>query len=100
MLYKSVFTYPQFEVERNSDKCIVCGCCVQQCTYDATLFLPYKKKVVNDNFKCVGCKRCESLCPTGAIKIKRVQNEFKENAYWTSRTIRDIYKQAEQGGVI
>ncbi len=100
MLYKSVFTYPQFEVERDYEKCIVCGCCVQQCTYDATLFLPYKRKVVNDNLKCVGCKRCEALCPTGAIRINRVQNEFKENAYWTSRTIRDIYKQADQGGAI
>ncbi len=100
MLYKSLSSFPVFEVERDYDKCIVCGCCVQQCTFDATYYLPYAKKVITDEHKCVGCKRCEAMCPTGAIKVRAVTNEFKHNAYWDARTIRDIYKQADQGGVI
>ncbi len=36
MLYDSVFVFPNFEVERDYDKCIVCKACVQQCTFDAT----------------------------------------------------------------
>jgi len=100
MLYESIFSFPNFEVERDEDKCIVCKACVQQCTFDATFYMPHRKKVITIDTKCVGCRRCEAICPTGAIKIRRYQGEFKENAYWTPRDIKDIYKQADQGGVI
>jgi glutamate synthase domain-containing protein 2 len=48
----------------------------------------------------VGCHFCETLCPTQAITIARNPAEFKLNANWTARVIKDITKQAETGGVL
>ena len=48
----------------------------------------------------MGCHRCESLCPTGALKIKERQFQFKLNYNWTRDHLRNIYKQADSGGVI
>jgi len=56
--------------------------------------------VYSDNQDCIGCHRCESLCPTNAIKIKKREPEFKDNYNWTAEQMKNIYKQADQGGVL
>jgi len=55
---------------------------------------------VADDSKCVNCHRCVVLCPTRALTIRRNPLEFKENALWTASAIREIYKQAETGGIL
>jgi len=56
--------------------------------------------MIADESKCVDCHRCVSLCPTKALKIIKNKNEFRENANWQSSLIKEIYKQAESGGVL
>jgi glutamate synthase domain-containing protein 2 len=41
-----------------------------------------------------------TLCPTNALTVRQTPLEFRDNGNWTSRAIRDIFKQAETGGVL
>ncbi len=92
--------YPDFFIERNKDKCINCKICVRECTYGAHIWDEKKKILKEDHSKCVGCHRCEATCPTGAIIIKKHPSSFREHANWTPFFIKNIYKQADQGGVL
>jgi glutamate synthase domain-containing protein 2 len=56
--------------------------------------------MVCDDSKCVNCHRCVSLCPTRALKIVKSGNTYKENKNWTGKTINEVYRQAESGGVL
>lgn len=56
--------------------------------------------MLSDESKCVNCHRCVSLCPTRALKIRKNTNEFRENANWSASTIKEIYRQANSGGVL
>jgi glutamate synthase domain-containing protein 2 len=49
---------------------------------------------------CVNCHRCVSICPTRALKIVKTDNTFRENNNWKVDIIKDIYRQAESGGVL
>lgn len=90
----------EFDINRDNDKCIHCEVCVRQCSNDAHEFDEDAKIVSSDNTSCVGCHRCESLCPTGAIKITAKEPEFKSNYNWSPSHIKNIYKQADSGGVL
>lgn len=93
------FWYPEFEVIRNRDRCIGCGVCVQECANGVHLWDPEKGLSVDES-KCVNCQRCVCLCPTRALKIVRTDCRLRANANWTEDTVREIYKQAESGGVL
>jgi glutamate synthase domain-containing protein 2 len=56
--------------------------------------------MVCDDAKCVNCHRCVALCPTRALKIVKSGNTYKENANWPGRTINELYRQANAGGVL
>jgi glutamate synthase domain-containing protein 2 len=94
------YLYPDYEVERNFDKCIHCRVCERQCAnnvheYDANL-----DKMLCDSSKCVNCHRCVSLCPTRALKIVKCNNTYKENVNWSNKIINELYRQADTGGVL
>lgn len=91
---------PEFIIERNRDRCIGCQVCVRQCANLAHAFDEEEQKVVSDDSKCVSCHRCVTLCPTGALSVRRNPLEFRENANWTSKAMREIYRQAETGGML
>ncbi|MBC7333376.1 MAG: alpha-hydroxy-acid oxidizing protein [Actinobacteria bacterium] len=93
-------TQSEFEILRDNDKCISCQVCVRQCANDVHSYDEEEDTVYSEDSSCVGCHRCESLCPTGALKVKRKDPEFKENFNWTQSYLRNIYKQADSGGVI
>ena len=63
-------------------------------------YLTDSNKMVADDSKCVNCHRCVALCPTRALKIVKTDHTFKENANWSGKSITEIYKQAENGGVL
>ncbi len=90
----------EFRMERDQDRCIACQVCVRQCAHDGHIYDPEDDSVSSDESRCVGCHRCGTLCPTGAITIRENPVHFKANAHWTARALRDIYKQAETGGVL
>ena len=53
-----------------------------------------------DDTRCVNCQRCVSFCPTRALKIVKSACTFRENANWQNDTVKEIYKQANSGGVL
>ena len=90
----------EFVVERDEQKCIACQVCVRQCANDVHTYDPEDNQVSSDSAPCVGCHRCATLCPTQAITIRQDPLYFKENANWTPLAIRNVFKQAETGGVL
>ena len=90
----------EFEIQRDLQKCIACEVCVSQCSNDVHEYDKDDAAVYSESINCVGCHRCETLCPTGAIKIKKRDAEFRENFNWSANHLKNIYKQAESGGVI
>lgn len=90
----------EFIIERDEEKCIACQVCVRMCANDSHTYDAEVDKVESDSSKCVGCHFCETICPTDAITIRRNPSEFKLNANWTARVIKDITKQAETGGIL
>ncbi len=90
----------EFDVSRDNSKCIHCEVCVRQCSNDSHEFDAEEGIVSSKPENCVGCHRCESLCPTGAIRITKKEPEFKENYNWSAAHLKNIYKQSDSGGVI
>ncbi|MBO4423732.1 MAG: 4Fe-4S binding protein [Clostridia bacterium] len=94
------FIYPEFEVVRNYDRCISCRVCERQCSNEVHYLSTELGKMISDDTKCVNCQRCVSLCPTRALKIVKSDCRLRENANWDNDTIKEIYKQANSGGVL
>ncbi len=94
------FLYPEFEVVRNDARCIRCRVCERQCANEVHTYDEEGHVILSDDAKCVNCQRCVSLCPTRALKIVKSDCTFRENANWQPDTIREIYKQANSGGVL
>ena len=101
MLYKSVNeSFNEFIIQRSDAKCIRCKVCVRQCSYGVHSYIDEEDVLVEDSSACVGCRRCSALCPTGAITIKGNEEGFKPNASWSGAHIRNLYAQAETGGIL
>ena len=94
------YIYPEFEVIRNQNRCICCRVCEKQCANEVHSFDADGRVMISDESKCVNCQRCVSLCPTHALKIVKSDCVLRENANWQNQTIKEIYKQAESGGVL
>lgn len=94
------YIVPEFEIDRNPNKCISCGACVRQCSYEVHYFDDDGKTVLADDYKCVACHRCASICPTRAIKIKKYDMAYKEHFNWTPVAQKEINLQAATGGVL
>lgn len=94
------YLYPDFEVHRDKDKCIICRVCESQCANEVHTFDKDMNRMTANDASCVNCHRCVSLCPTHALKIVKTDHLFKENANWKGEVIQDIYRQAATGGVL
>lgn len=94
------YLYPEHEVIRDKDLCIACRVCERQCANEVHRYDEDLGKMLSDSSKCVNCHRCDSLCPTHALKIVKTDNTFRENANWDVQTIKEVYKQAGTGGVL
>ena len=94
------FIYPDYEIDRNDDRCVACRACERQCANEAHAYLPDAQRMVCDATRCVHCHRCVTLCPTHALKIVRSGNTYKENANWTGKTMNELYRQAGSGGIL
>ncbi len=97
---KKWLVQPDFQVTRDPERCISCQVCVRQCANDVHCYDEEGEAVSSDSTNCVGCHRCATLCPTGAVSITASPLDFRPNANWTSDYIRAVYKQAEGGGIL
>lgn len=96
------YVYADYEVKRDLSRCTLCGACVKQCFNGVHTLVDTGngKKLVSDESKCVNCHRCVSFCSSRAIKIVKSDLCFKRNDNWSDAVIKEIYKQAESGGVL
>lgn len=96
------YVYADYEVKRDLSRCTLCGACVKQCFNGVHTLVDTGngKKLISDESKCVNCHRCVSLCPSRAIKIVKSDLCFKRNDNWSDAVIKEIYKQADSGGVL
>lgn len=94
------YIYPEYEIVRDYNRCITCRVCERQCANEAHEYLSDINRMTADNAKCVNCHRCVSLCPARALKIVKSDHTFRENANWSGKLIKEIYKQAGSGGVM
>ncbi|MBQ2887767.1 MAG: alpha-hydroxy-acid oxidizing protein [Firmicutes bacterium] len=92
--------YPEFEVVRNERRCIGCRVCERQCANEVHKFDADRCVMQSDESKCVNCQRCVCLCPTHALKIVKNDCTLRENGNWQQDTVKEIYKQANSGGVL
>ena len=90
----------RFAIRRQQDRCIACGVCVRQCSFDAQAWDAEDEAVVSIDERCVGCHRCVVFCPTGALTITRNPLDYRENFCWRPEAIEDIIRQAEMGGML
>lgn len=90
----------EFEVIRNTDKCIKCRACERQCSNEVHFYDPDFDKMLTHDNQCVDCQRCVCICPTGALKIVDNPNKFRNNSNWSQQIMTEVYKQAETGGVL
>lgn len=65
-----------FDLEIDSNECVVCGKCVSECPAGAIELKADHAKIDHD--KCIGCGRCISVCPQGAVKIPWSASSSKE----------------------
>ena len=101
MLFKPISqSFHDFLVERDKERCINCEVCVRQCPYDVYYWDDARQQVMHDSSKCIGCHRCEALCPTACITVRRNPAEFRPNSLWTGTYIKNLFKQADTGGVL
>ncbi len=94
------YIYPEFEVVRNESRCIRCRVCEKQCANEVHSYDKNSNIMLSDESKCVDCQRCVCMCPTKALKIVKSDCCLRENANWDVDTIKEVYKQADSGGVL
>jgi glutamate synthase domain-containing protein 2 len=97
---KKWLVQPDFEVTRDPERCIQCQVCVRQCANDVHSYDAEDGTVSSEGAACVGCHRCATLCPTGALNIRRSALEFRSHGSWSATSLRQVYRQAESGGML
>ncbi len=88
---------PEFRVQIDYDKCHKCGRCVQQCGWGVYSF---NERPYPDDSKCRACHRCVTYCPAHCITIKKNDLALRDNANWSSELRKNVWRQAESGGVM
>lgn len=96
-MHKSL-VWPENKVKVDYNKCISCKRCTQECGWGVYSF--DGKKIVPDEMKCRACGRCMVYCPQGALMVEKNPMALKENFSWLPQHIRNVYRQAESGGVL
>ncbi len=86
-----------FAWQHDAERCARCKRCVQQCGFNA---ISWQDGPVSDPAKCVGCHRCEAFCPQDAITIGPNPQYLRPHPLWTEAHRKNLWMQAETGGVL
>ena len=60
-----------YTIQRDNERCVGCGVCVQTCPYAAVALDPAMQKAVITYTECMGCGVCVDKCPHQAIVLAR-----------------------------
>jgi len=96
-VFPRLHTAPEFLWTHDQERCRRCKRCIMQCGWQA---LSWQDAVVADSSKCVGCHRCEVFCPEQCISILPNPQFYKPHDLWSLTHRRNVWKQAESGGVL
>lgn len=88
----------KFQVMVDHDQCMLCGRCVDNCSYNVYRMEDGKIRVNSRN--CVACHRCISQCPRDAIMISERPCDYRHHPVWTETVRENIFKQAESGKIL
>ncbi len=91
---------PEFSVNVDERKCARCKRCTTECGFGALTYSKEFDCILADDGKCVACLRCVTMCPRRAIRIEHNPLTFKPHASFTDDIRKNIYKQAETGGIL
>lgn len=92
-----LYAPPEFIWTNDEQRCRRCRRCIRQCGWKA---LSWQDRVVPDHGKCVGCHRCEAMCPEQCITVMANPQHYKPNALWSVNHRKNVWKQADTGGVL
>jgi len=92
-----LYSPPEFTWSNDVSRCRRCKRCVMQCGWKA---LSWQDGVVADQSKCVGCHRCEAMCPENCIVVRPNPQHFKPHALWSVTHRKNVWRQADTGGVL
>ncbi|MBI1987860.1 MAG: IMP dehydrogenase [Nitrospinae bacterium] len=84
-------------VKIDHERCRRCKRCLTQCSFGTYEF---KDRVVPNSENCVACHRCATFCPEGAISVQQNPLAFRDSFNWTPQLRKNVWKQAETGGVL
>jgi ferredoxin len=62
-------------IARVGEDCEACGVCVERCFFNAIALSDNGDRVVVDENRCMGCGVCTVTCPSGALKLERLERE-------------------------
>ena len=88
----------KFLVTLDKDRCMLCGRCVENCSY-GTYRIDAGKVEINSR-NCVACHRCISQCPRDAITISERPCDYRSHPVWTAQIKENIFNQAESGKIL
>ncbi len=73
----------------DSDKCELCGDCVDICDHDA---LAMSDKIEIDHFMCHKCRRCVEVCEQDALFLPEMTDEFQLAMAEAARAVLDTFE--------
>ncbi|HVP94382.1 MAG TPA: glutamate synthase-related protein [Methanoregulaceae archaeon] len=95
----SIGTVPmKFRVSIDRDQCMVCGRCVENCSYN--VFRRDGDTISINPRNCVACHRCLAMCPRDAISLEERPVDYRSHPLWTTEIREAIYNQAKSGKII
>ncbi|HEY5997425.1 MAG TPA: 4Fe-4S binding protein, partial [Candidatus Deferrimicrobiaceae bacterium] len=84
-------SFVDFLVDREQARCIRCQVCVNQCPYGANVYRAAADAVDSRHELCTGCRRCEAMCPTDCIAVRRHPGQFRPHGNWDDRHLKNAY---------
>ncbi len=83
----------RFKVEIDPDQCMLCGRCVDNCSYG--VFRKDGDAIRVNSRNCVACHRCTAFCPRDAISIYEKPTDYRSHPVWTREVRENIFNQAK-----
>jgi len=88
----------RFKVTIDPEQCMLCGRCVDNCSYGVYRMEDGKIKINSRN--CVACHRCTAFCPRDAISIHEKPTDYRSHPVWTREIREAVFNQAKTGKII